>query len=56
LFSQLNYTKTSRFHAIFLPEIIEFSRYTSTYSSAKFELMNKIFLHFNSLIPLKIGG
>jgi len=23
-----------------LPEIIEFSRYTSTYSSAKFELIN----------------
>ena len=34
---QLNYIKTRRFHAIFMPVIIEFSRYIGTYSSAKFE-------------------
>ena len=36
---QLNYTKTRRFHAIFIPVIIEFSRCIGTYSSAKFELI-----------------
>lgn len=36
----IHYTKTNRFHAIFLPEIFEFSRYTSTYLNAKFELYN----------------
>ena len=34
---QLNYIKTRRFHAIFMPVIIEFSRCIGTYSSAKFE-------------------
>ena len=36
---QLNYTKTRRFHAIFMPVIIEFSMCIGTYSSAKFELL-----------------
>ncbi len=36
---QLNYTKTRRFHAIFMPVIIEFSRCIRTYSSAKFEFI-----------------
>ena len=36
---QLNYTKTRRFHAIFMPVIIEFSRCIGTYSSAKFEIL-----------------
>ena len=31
--------QTRWFHAIFMPVIIEFSRYISTYSSAKFELI-----------------
>ena len=39
VFRQLNYTKTRRFHAIFMPVFIEFSRCISTYSSAKFELL-----------------
>ena len=39
---QLNYTKTRRFHAIFMPVIIEFSRCIGTYSSAKFELLKCI--------------
>ena len=34
---QLNYIKTRRFHAIFMPVLIEFSRCIGTYSSAKFE-------------------
>ncbi len=38
---QLNYIKTRRFHAIFMPVIIEFSRCIGTYSSAKFESYNK---------------
>ena len=38
---QLNYTKTRRFHAIFMPVIIEFSRCIGTYSSAKFEYNKK---------------
>ena len=38
---QLNYTKTRRFHAIFMPVIIEFSRCIGTYSSAKFELLKE---------------
>ena len=37
VFGQLNYTKIRRFHAIFMPVIIEFSRCIGTYSSAKFE-------------------
>ena len=37
---QLNYIKTRRFHAIFMPVLIEFSRCIGTYSSAKFELFN----------------
>ena len=36
---QLNYIKTRRFHAIFMPVIIEFSRCIGTYSSAKFEFI-----------------
>ena len=39
VFGQLNYTKTRRFHAIFMPVIIEFSRCTNNYSSAKFEFI-----------------
>ena len=39
---QLNYIKTRRFHAIFMPVIIEFSRCIGTYSSAKFEYINDI--------------
>ena len=34
---QLNYTKPDGIHAIFMPVMIEFSRYICTYSSAKFE-------------------
>ena len=36
---QLNYIKTRRFHAIFMPVIIEFSRCIGTYLSAKFEFI-----------------
>mgnify|MGYP004583813143 CR=1 FL=1 len=43
---QLNYTKIWWFHAIFLPVIIEFSRCVGTYSSAKFELINKALMDF----------
>ncbi len=39
VFEQLNYTKPDGIHAIFMPVIIEFSRYIRTYSSAKFELL-----------------
>ena len=38
---QLNYIKTRRFHAIFMPVLIEFSRCIGTYSSAKFEFIKK---------------
>ena len=38
VFSQFNYTKTRWLRAIFMPVIIEFSRYIGTYLSAKFEL------------------
>ena len=41
---QLNYTKTRRFHAIFMPVIIEFSRCIGTYSSAKFEFVSSVFV------------
>ncbi len=41
---QLNYIKTRRFHAIFMPVLIEFSRCIGTYSSAKFEYISKITL------------
>ena len=44
VFRQLNYTKTRRFHAIFMPVFIEFSRCISTYSSAKFEFVTLIFV------------
>ena len=40
VFEQLNYTKPDGIHAIFMPVIIEFSRYIRTYSSAKFEFNN----------------
>ena len=40
---QLNYIKTRRFHAIFMPVIIEFSRCIGTYSSAKFEYIIFLF-------------
>lgn len=52
---QLNYTKPDGIHAIFMPVIIEFSRYIRTYSSAKFE---EIILKLASLIGAMgvIGG
>ena len=37
VFEQLNYTEPDSIHAIFMPVIIEFSRYIRIYSSAKFE-------------------
>ena len=39
---QLNDTKIRWFHAIFMPDIIEFSRCIGTYLSAKLELVNYI--------------
>ena len=55
VFEQLNYTKPDGIHAIFMPVIIEFSRYIRTYSSAKFE---EIILKLASLIGAMgvIGG
>ncbi len=48
---QLNYIKTRRFHAVFMPVLIEFSRCIGTYSSAKFEYV------INELCRLlKVGG
>ena len=38
---QLNYIKTRRFHAVFMPVLIEFSRCIGTYSSAKFEIIKQ---------------
>lgn len=46
VFEQLNYTKPDGIHAIFMPVIIEFSRYIRTYSSAKFEYIN-LYLRIN---------
>ena len=48
---QLNYIKTRRFHAIFMPVLIEFSRCIGTYSSAKFEYiikMGSVYLMFQA--------
>ena len=52
---QLNYTKTRRFHAIFMPVIIEFSVRIGTYSSAKFDYLINTLLTF-ALEMIKYGG
>ena len=61
VFEQLNYTKPDGIHAIFIPGIIEFSRYIRTYSSAKFEYKifdtdeeNKNMKKYNSLCSHRI--
>ena len=47
-FEQLNDIKTRRFHAIFVPVIIEFSRCIGTYSSAKFEYIKNLYTRLHS--------
>ena len=53
---QLNYIKTRRFHAVFMPVLIEFSRCIGTYSSAKFELVidtDKIYVYYDKKRMIK---
>ena len=56
VFEQLNDIKTRRFHAILLPDFIEFSKCTGTYSSAKFEYIIVGFLgqRANRTLPRRI--
>ena len=49
---QLNYIKTRRFHAIFMPVLIEFSRCIGTYSSAKFEYIIKAMQEYYKLLEI----